>query len=225
MINLVSRQKPKAQNWTMIKAEDGTVFDLNDADNQTTIEKMLGKSFKGGSGYSDDHVVSYYILLERYLKQAKIFENRERILGYLKAVARVHYLSGFLNSRRRLKYEISSSDIMGVMKAGRNSSQWASRDYQNQASYTDQQLDCFYSRNSDVNSMTIEDSMIMQMDLADLLDGVHEKDQYMLSLIIDEYRHIDIARDMGLKANTAFTMVNRLKKKLRTRWREQYEAQ
>ena len=220
MINLLSRQKPKAENWTMIKAEDGTVFDLNDADNQTTIEKMLGKSFKGRSGYSDDHVVSYYILLERYLKQAKIFENRERILGYLKAVARIHYLSGYLNARRRLRYEIASSDIMSVMQKGTPIA--TSRDYQ---SYNDQQLDCFYSRNSDVNSMTIEDSMIMQMDLADLLDGVHEKDQYMLSLIIDEYRHIDIARDMGLKANTAFTMVNRLKKKLRTRWREQYEAQ
>jgi DNA-directed RNA polymerase specialized sigma24 family protein len=204
----------------MIKAEDGTVFDLNDADNQRTIEKMLGKSFKGRSGYSDDHVVSYYILLERYLKQAKIFENRERILGYLKAVARIHYLSGYLNARRRLRYEIASSDIMSVMQKGTPIA--TSRDYQ---SYNDQQLDCFYSRNSDVNSMTIEDSMIMQMDLADLLDGVHEKDQYMLSLIIDEYRHIDIARDMGLKANTAFTMVNRLKKKLRTRWREQYEAQ
>ena len=70
-----------------------------------------------------------------------------------------------------------------------------------------------------------EDSIIHQMDLDDLLDGVHEKDRYMLDLMIDEYRHIDIARDMGLKANTAFTMVNRLKKKLRTRWREQYEAQ
>jgi DNA-directed RNA polymerase specialized sigma24 family protein len=204
----------------MIKAEDGTDFDLNDADNQQVIEKMLGKSFKGRSGYSDDHVVSYYILLERYLKQAKIFENRERILGYLKAVARIHYLSGYLNARRRLRYEIASSDIMSVMQKGTPIA--TSRDYQ---SYNDQQLDCFYSRNSDVNSMTIEDSMIMQMDLADLLDGVHEKDQYMLSLIIDEYRHIDIARDMGLKANTAFTMVNRLKKKLRTRWREQYEAQ
>jgi hypothetical protein len=220
MINLLSRQKPKAENWTMIKAEDGTDFDLNDADNQQVIEKMLGKSFKGRSGYSDDHVVSYYILLERYLKQAKIFENRERILGYLKAVARIHYLSGYLNARRRLRYEIASSDIMSVMQKGTPIA--TSRDYQ---SYNDQQLDCFYSRNSDVNSMTIEDSMIMQMDLADLLDGVHEKDQYMLSLIIDEYRHIDIARDMGLKANTAFTMVNRLKKKLRTRWREQYEAQ
>jgi DNA-directed RNA polymerase specialized sigma24 family protein len=220
MINLLSRQKPKAENWTMIKAEDGTDFDLNDADNQQVIEKMLGKSFKGLSGYSDDHVVSYYILLERYLKQAKIFENRERILGYLKAVARIHYLSGYLNARRRLRYEIASSDIMSVMQKGTPIA--TSRDYQ---SYNDQQLDCFYSRNSDVNSMTIEDSMIMQMDLADLLDGVHEKDQYMLSLIIDEYRHIDIARDMGLKANTAFTMVNRLKKKLRTRWREQYEAQ
>ena len=220
MINLLSRQKPKAENWTMIKAEDGTDFDLNDADNQQVIEKMLGKSFKGRSGYSDDHVVSYYILLERYLKQAKIFENRERILGYLKAVARIHYLSGYLNARRRLRYEIASSDIMSVMQKGTPIA--TSRDYQ---SYNDQQLDCFYSRNSDVNSMTIEDSMIMQMDLADLLDGVHEKDRYMLSLIIDEYRHIDIARDMGLKANTAFTMVNRLKKKLRTRWREQYEAQ
>ncbi len=219
MINLVSRQKPKAENWTMIKAEDGSIFDLNDADNQQVIEKMLGKSFKGRSGYSDDHVVSYYILLERYRKQAKIFENRERILGYLKAVARIHYLSGYLNARRRLRYEIASSDIMSVMQKGTPIA--TSRDYQ---SYNDQQLDCFYSRNSDVNSMTIEDSMIMQMDLADLLDGVHEKDQYMLSLIIDEYRHIDIARDMGLKANTAFTMVNRLKKKLRTRWREQYEA-
>ena len=220
MINLLSRQKPKAENWTMIKAEDGTVFDLNDADNQTTIEKMLGKSFKGRSGYSDDHVVSYYILLERYLKQAKIFENRERILGYLKAVARIHYLSGYLNARRRLRYEIASCDIMSVMQKGTPIA--TRRDYQ---SYNDQQLDCFYVRNSDVESIAVEDSMILEMDLADLLDGVHEKDQYMLSLIIDEYRHIDIARDMGLKANTAFTMVNRLKKKLRTRWREQYEAQ
>jgi len=219
MINLMNRKKQiEPSPWTLIKAEDGFVFDLNDAENQETIEKMLHKSFRGRSGYSDDHLVSYYILLERYLKQVKAFENRERILGYLKAVARIHYLSGFLNSRRRSKYEISSSDIMGVMQKGTPVA--PRRDHQ----YTDHQLDSFYSRNADAKSMTIEDSMIIEMDLAELLDAVHEKDKYMLGLIINEYRHVDIARDMGLKDNTAFTMVNRLKKKLRTAWRERYEA-
>ena len=90
MINLVSRQKPKAENWTMIKAKDGSIFDLNDADNQQTIEKIVRRSFKGRAGYSDDHLVSYYVLLEKYLKQAKAFDDRNRILGYLKAVAGIH---------------------------------------------------------------------------------------------------------------------------------------
>ena len=220
MINLVSRQKPKAENWTMIKAKDGSIFDLNDADNQQTIEKIVRRSFKGRAGYSDDHLVSYYVLLEKYLKQAKAFDDRNRILGYLKAVAGIHYLSGYLNSTRRIKYEISNNDTLKV-----DSRQAIHHGAWYRPHYNDQHLDYFYSGNSSVEIVNPEDSIIHQMDLNDLLDGVHEKDQYVLDLIIDEYRHIDIARDMGLKANTAFTMVNRLKKKLRTRWREQYEAQ
>jgi len=223
MINLMNKKKKiEPSPWTLIKAEDGFVFDLNDAENQETIEKMLNKSFKGRSGYSDDHLVGYYILLERYLKQAKAFESRERILGYLKAVARIHYLSGFLNSRRRSKYEISSADIMGVMQKGTPIA--PRRDYQSQAGYTDQQLDSFYSKNADVKSMTIEESIILGIDLERLLDAVHEKDKHMLDLIITGHRHVDIAQDMGLKENTASTMVKRLKGKLSTAWREQYEA-
>lgn len=220
MINLLSRQKPKTESWTMIKAEDGTVFDLNDADNQEVIEKIVRRSFKGRSGYSDDHLVSYYVLLERYLKQAKIFDDRNRILGYLKAVAGIHYLSGYLNSTRRIKYEISNNDILRV-----DSRQAIHHGAWYRPHYNEQHLDYFYQNNSTIKPISPEDSIIHQLDLEDLLDGVHEKDRYMLDLMIDEYRHIDIARDMGLKANTAFTMVNRLKKKLRTRWREQYEAQ
>lgn len=220
MINLLSRQKPKAESWTMIKAEDGTVFDLNDADNQETIEKIVRRSFKGRAGYSDDHLATYYILLEKYLKQAKSFDDRNRILGYLKAVAGIHYLSGYLNGQRRLNFEIANRDIIQVdSRQAIHYGTW----YRPQ--YTEQHLDHFYQNNSTIKPLSPETAIIHQMDLEDLLDGVHEKDQYMLDLIIDEYRHIDIARDMGLKANTAFTMVNRLKKKLRTRWREQYEAQ
>lgn len=196
----------QTSTWTMIRAEDGFIFDLNDAENQETVKSIVKNTFKGRGGYDDDHLAGFYIELEKCLKKSYGFKDRGRILGYIRAVARFHYLTDYLSPKRRIKYEVANSIVI------------------NADSYSDYDLDAYYMDHASIDTTSPESSILIALDMQGFLSRLDDDDMPLIELMIQGHGYAETAKEMGVNANSLFTGTQRLRKRLQASWAKRYQA-
>ena len=193
---------------------DGDHVDMADPDFIEMLESMIRKRFD--RAYTDDHLTSFYLLLDRYLInrrddiEAPNFRAKHYFYGYLKRLAQIHFYHEIHNGYRKDKWLITERQLIASKMRRAEQHGGSSTDY------IDTQLGSLRPTDSG------EESFIIAHDLDMMLSHLAPDERHLIDLVSQGLRHIDVARLMGWKDNTTFVKIKRLRDKIKGIWIEGY---